>query len=189
MGTGTFWITGDEEADKLLAEDPLALLIGMLLDQQVPMEWAFVGPYRLKERLGGSLDAAKIGAMDDEEIEGYFKQKPSLHRFPGSMAKRARDLCAYLVEHYDGDAAAVWETAEDGATALERLKDLPGFGDEKSRIFLAVLGKRLGVAPQGWEEAAAPFSDETPRSVADIDSPELLEEVRAWKKQRKGKKT
>lgn len=185
--TATFYVTGDEEADRLLATDPLALLIGMLLDQQVPMEWAFMGPYRLRERLGGELDAARIAAMPEGEVEELFKEKPALHRFPSSMARRTRDLCRHLVEHYDGDAARVWGTAGSGGELLERLEELPGYGEEKAKIFLAVLGKRLGVAPDGWQEAAAPFSDDTPRSVADIDSPEALEAVRRWKKQQKAK--
>ncbi len=184
----TFYVTGDDDADRLLDEDPLALVIGMLLDQQIPMEWAFMGPHRLQERLDGELDARRIAGMSDDEIETVFKEKPALHRFPGSMAKRCRDLCAHLVEHYDGDAAAVWETAADGGELLGRLTDLPGYGEEKSKILLAVLGKRFGVAPDGWAEAAAPFGDDQPRSVADIDSEESLQEVRAFKKRNKGKK-
>lgn len=183
----TFYVTGDADADRLLADDPLALMIGMLLDQQVPMEWAFMGPFRLRERLDGELDAKRIAGMNDDEIEAVFKQKPALHRFPGSMGKRCRDLCAHLVEHYDGDAAKVWETADDGEDLLGRLTELPGYGEEKARIFLAVLGKRLGVAPDGWEEAAVPFSDDQPRSVADIGSEESLQEVRAFKKRNQGK--
>lgn len=184
----TFYVTGDHDADRLLDEDPLALVIGMLLDQQIPMEWAFMGPYRLKERLGGELDAQRIAGMSDDEIEAVFKEKPALHRFPGSMAKRCRDLCAHLVEHHSGDAAEVWRSADDGQELLDRLTALPGYGEEKARILIAVLGKRLGVAPDGWEEAAAPFSDDQPRSVADIDSEESLQEVRAFKKRNKGKK-
>jgi uncharacterized HhH-GPD family protein len=163
----------------------LALLIGMLLDQQVPMEWAFGSPARLKQRLGGTLDATSIAAMDPEAFEAAFKGPPALHRFPGSMAKRTQALCAQLVEDHGGRAEALWEDAATGTELLGRLKSLPGFGDEKARIFLAVLGKRLGVQPPGWEEAAAPFSDERRRSVADAVSPEALEEVRAFKRERK----
>lgn len=177
--------TGDPQADRLLSDNPLALLIGMLLDQQIPMEWAFMSPYRLKERLGGTLDAHTIGAMADEEIEAVFRQKPALHRYPASMARRTRDLCRALAEDYDGDAARLWETADSGAELLRRLKKLPGYGDQKARIFLAVLGKRLGAAPDGWQEAAGPYADATPRSVADVDSREALEAVRAWKKRKK----
>jgi uncharacterized HhH-GPD family protein len=181
-------VTGDPEADQLLADDPLALLVGMLLDQQVPMEWAFRGPLTLRGRLGGRLDAAAIAAMDVDEFEALFRAKPALHRFPGSMGKRTHALCCYLVQEYGGDAAAVWTTAATGDELLERLRALPGYGEEKAKIFLAILGKRLGVAPPGWEEAAAPFSDATPRSVADIDSPESLQLVRAWKTEQKRKK-
>jgi uncharacterized HhH-GPD family protein len=180
-------VTGDPEADKLLAEDPLALLIGMLLDQQVPMEWAFKAPHTLKQRLGGDLDAGKIAAMPEDEVVGAFVAKPALHRFPGSMGKRAYALCRHLVDEYGGDAAAVWRDATSGDELLARLDALPGFGEEKSKIFLALLGKRLGVRPPGWEEAAAPFSDGTPRSVADIDSPETLARVRDWKRTQKAK--
>ena len=185
MGASTFFMTGDPEADGLLASEPLALLIGMLLDQQVPMEWAFGSPARLKVRLGGELDAVRIAAMDPGELEGAFRGPPALHRFPGSMAKRTQALCVALVDGYGGRAEALWEDAGTGAELLRRRKALPGFGDEKARIFLAVLGKRLGVRPPGWEEAAAPFSDERRRSVADAVSPEALEEVRAFKRERK----
>jgi uncharacterized HhH-GPD family protein len=185
VGAPTFFMTGNPEADDLLGSEPLALLIGMLLDQQVPMEWAFGAPARLKERLGGTLDATAIATMDPDDLLAAFKGPPALHRFPGSMGTRTQALCAALVEGYGGRAEAVWEGASSGAELLRRLKALPGFGDEKARIFLAVLGKRLGVQPPGWEEAAAPFSDERRRSVADAVSPEALEEVRAFKRERK----
>lgn len=180
-------ITGNPEADYLLETCPLALMLGMLLDQQVPMEWAFIGPYRLRERLGGTLDAATIAAMDPADLEAAFREKPALHRFPGAMAKRAQALCQHLVEGYDGRAEGVWADATSGAELLRRLRELPGYGDEKARIFLALLAKRLGVRPAGWEEAAAPFSDPTPRSVADIDSPEALQQVREWKRAQKAR--
>lgn len=180
-------ITGDPQADRLLSEDPLALVIGMLLDQQIPMEWAFMGPYRLRERLGGDLDAKRIAQLDEAELEALFRQKPSLHRFPASMARRTRSLCAFLVERYGGDAAGLWRTADSGSELLDRLRELPGYGDEKARILLALLAKRFGVAPAGWQEAAAPFGDDTPRSVADIDSPAALERVREWKRARKAR--
>jgi uncharacterized HhH-GPD family protein len=183
-------VTGDPESDSYLVDDPLALLVGMLLDQQVPMEWAFRGPFTLRERLGGGerLDAAAIAAMDPDDFEAVFKAKPALHRFPGSMAKRTHALCRHLVDEYDGDAAAVWTTAATGEELLGRLRALPGYGDEKAKIFLAILGKRLHLAPPGWEQAAAPFSDANPRSVADIDSPESFQRVRAWKTEQKRKK-
>ena len=188
MTSGTIPITGDEAADRLLVENPLALLIGMLLDQQVPMGWAFRGPLTLRARLGGSLDAETIAAMGPDKIEAIFRDKPAMHRYPGSMGKRTYALCAYVVEHYGGDAAAIWRDAPSGQETYRRLRELPGYGEEKSKIFLAILGKRLGQAAPGWEEAAAPFSDSTPRSVADVGSAESLERVREFKKARKAQK-
>lgn len=182
---GTLAVTGDAEADKLLNADPLALLIGMLLDQQIPMEWAFAGPHRLRERLGGSLDASMIAGMDPDAFVALVKGPPALHRFPASMGKRVQELCRFLVQEYDGDAAQVWEGAADGAELHTRLRALPGYGDEKAKIFIAILAKRFGVQPKGWQEAAGPFADSTPRSVADIDSPAALAQVREWKKARK----
>jgi uncharacterized HhH-GPD family protein len=182
MTEPTLPVTGDPEADKLLVDDPLALMIGMLLDQQVPMEWAFSGPLRLKQRLGGRLDAAEIAALDPAALEHAFKGPPALHRYPGSMAKRTQALCQHLVDHYGGDAAAVWTGVDDGRELRRRLQALPGYGAEKAKIFTALLAKRFGVRPTGWEEATAPFSDDQPRSVADIDSAETLQRVRSWKK-------
>jgi uncharacterized HhH-GPD family protein len=178
-------VTSNDEANKLLVSDPLALLIGMLLDQQVPMEWAFLGPHTLRGRLGGVLDAGAIAAMDPAELDERFRDKPALHRYPAAMAKRTHALCCALVEDYEGDAARVWTGAADGADLYRRLRALPGYGDEKAKIFIAILGKRMGVRPEGWEAAAAPFSDETPRSVADIDSPESFKRVRAFKQAKK----
>jgi uncharacterized HhH-GPD family protein len=187
MATATIPVTGDPAADELLASEPLALLIGMLLDQQVPMEWAFKGPHTLQERLGGTLDAGKIAAMSPDDLKDVFASKPALHRFPGSMATRTHALCTTIVEEYGGDPTRIWKGATSGDELLARLEALPGFGTEKSKIFLALLGKRLGVAPPGWEKASKPFSDATKRSVADIDSPEALAQVRAWKKAQKAK--
>jgi uncharacterized HhH-GPD family protein len=184
---GDLAVTGNPEADRLLNTDPFALLLGMLLDQQVPMEWAFNAPAKLKERLGGSLDPATIAALDPDALLAVFKGPPALHRFPGSMGKRAQELSASIVEHYGGRTEAIWEGVETGDELLRRLRALPGFGEDKSRIFLALLAKRMGVQPHGWKEAAGPFGDDTPRSVADIDSPETLAEVRTWKKQQKAK--
>jgi uncharacterized HhH-GPD family protein len=178
-------VTGDPEADRLLTHEPLALMIGMLLDQQVPMEWAFAGPLKLKERLGGRLDATEIAALDPGALLAVFKGPPALHRFPGSMAMRTQALCQRLVDDYGGDAAAVWVGVTDGRDLVRRVRALPGFGGEKSKIFTALLAKRFGVRPPGWEEAAAPFSDREPRSVADVDSAETLLKVRAWKKMMK----
>lgn len=179
-------VTGDPAADALLVENPFALLLGMLLDQQVPMEWAFRGPYTLNERLGG-LDPTAIAVMTPDAVEAAFKAKPAVHRFPGSMGKRAHALAQAIVDDYDGDTAKIWAGASSGAELYERLRALPGFGEEKSKIFIALLAKRLGVTPPGWEDAAKPYSDSTPRSVADIDSPETLARVRDWKRSQKAK--
>jgi len=183
---GDLAITGNPEADELLNTDPLALLIGMLLDQQVPMEWAFVGPYRLAERLG-TLDAAAIAAADPGELTAVFTAKPALHRYPANMAKRTQALCRHIVDHYGGDAARVWVGVRTGPELSDNLRSLPGYGDEKAKIFMAILAKRFGHTPSGWAELAAPFSDDTPRSVADIDGPDRLQQVRAFKKAMKAK--
>ena len=182
---GTLAVTGNPEADELLNTDPLALLLGMLLDQQVPMEWAFVAPSFLRDRLGDRFTAAGIATMDPDEFLVVAKGPRAIHRFPGSMAKRVQAVCAHLVEHYDGDAARLWDTADSGAELFRRLKALPGFGDEKAKIFTALLAKRVGVRPPGWEEAAGAFADATPRSVADVDSRESFTRVRAWKQEQK----
>ncbi|MCW2622485.1 MAG: HhH-GPD family repair protein, partial [Frankiales bacterium] len=163
----------------LLSRDPLALLLGMLLDQQIPMEKAFKGPWVLQERLGG-LDARVIAEHPD--FAAVMSEVPAVHRFPGSMATRVQALCRALVDDYDGEAAAVWEGVDTGAELLRRLKALPGFGDQKARIFVALLGKQLGIRPQGWREAAGAYGDEGAlRSVADVVSRETLLEVRAFK--------
>ncbi len=188
MAAPSIPITGDPAADALLVNEPLALLLGMLLDQQVPMEWAFKGPATLKERLGGSLDAVAIAAMDREEFVSICCEKPAIHRFPASMGRRIWDVCAHLVEHYDGDAAKIWKGVRSGDTLYERLREIPGYGEEKSKIFMAILGKRLGKTPAGWEAAAAPFSDAQPRSVADVADAESLQKVREWKKMMKAQK-
>src|SRR4051812_48225261 len=148
--------TADAEANRLLAEEPLATMLGMLLDQQVTMEWAFGAPLLLKRRLGvDHLDAAAIAAMDPELLDKVFRDKPALHRYPGSMAKRTHDLCRHLVEHYDGRAENMWTGVTTGEELLTRVQALPGFGKDKSRIFVGLLGKRLGVRPEGWELVAA----------------------------------
>jgi uncharacterized HhH-GPD family protein len=175
--------TGDAAADALLTENPLALLLGMLLDQQVPMEWAFGAPALLAQRLGGTLDARAIAQMDPVVLEEVFRTKPALHRYPGSMAKRTHALCAYLVEHYDGNAANVWTGARTGNELLERVLALPGFGNDKARIFVGLLGKRLDVRPPGWEEAAADWP-----SIADVDTYERVLEIREQKRAMKAAK-
>ncbi|MEV6314410.1 HhH-GPD-type base excision DNA repair protein [Streptomyces sp. NPDC051776] len=175
------------EADELLGRSPLAALIGMLLDQQVPMEWAFTGPYTIATRMGGDdLDAHEIAAYEPEAFADLLSTKPAVHRYPGSMAKRVQQLCQYLVEHYDGDAARVWREAADGKDLLARLNALPGYGKQKSQIFLALLGKQYGVTPDGWREAAGAYGEEgSHRSVADITGPESLSKVRAYKQEAK----
>lgn len=182
----TLTLTGDADADALLSDDPLALLIGMLLDQQVTMESAFAAPARLAERLGvDRLDAGAIAGMDPDRLEAVFREKPALHRYPGSMAKRVHGLCQWIVEHAGGDAARIWEDADTGDGLLATLKGLPGFGDQKARIFTALLGKQCGVTPAGWREAAGEYGEPGYRSIADVTSPETLEQVRAFKQARK----
>ncbi|MFK0173289.1 HhH-GPD-type base excision DNA repair protein [Streptomyces sp. NPDC090306] len=181
----TLHIAQDPEADELLGRSPLAALVGMLLDQQVPMEWAFKGPATVAARLGADdLDAHVIAAYDPEAFAALLSAKPAVHRYPGSMAQRIQQLCQYLVEHYDGDASAVWTGAGDGPDLLRRLKDLPGFGTQKAQIFLALLGKQLGVRPDGWREAAGDYgAPRAYRSVADITGPDSLAKVRAHKQE------
>jgi uncharacterized HhH-GPD family protein len=174
----------DAEADALISTDPLALLVGMVLDQQVPLEWAFSAPLRLKERLGGQLDPGQIAAMDPEAFTSAFAQRPALHRFPGSNAKRVQDLCRLIVDRYDGRTADIWTTAATGDELLARVRALPGFGEQKARIFVGLLGKQLGVRPPGWEQAAGRFGEPgTHLSVADITDGESLARVRAYKQQ------
>ena len=183
----TLHLAQDPAADALLGRSPLAALTGMLLDQQVPMEWAFKGPRTIADRLGAEdLDAHEIAATDPEAFAALLSEKPAVHRYPGSMAKRIQQLCQYLVEHYDGEAEAVWKDAGSGAELLKRLEDLPGFGRQKAQIFLALLGKRLGVAPAGWREAAGAYGEQDSyRSVADITGPDSLAKVRAHKQEMK----
>ena len=180
-------IAQDQAADELLSRDPLALLIGMLLDQQFPIERAFAAPRLLADRLGvDRLDAAALAAADPERLTALFQGPPALHRYPGSMAGRTQELACFLVEHYGGRPDALWADAPDGATLLRRLNELPGYGAQKSTIFLALLGKQLGVTPPGWREAAGRYGEEGSRcSVADITGPESLAEVRRFKKEQK----
>jgi len=184
---GTLYITGDKASDKLLNTNANALLIGMLLDQQVPMEWAFAGPATLKARLG-HLDPKKIAAMDVDEFVSICCEKPAIHRFPGSMGKRIHAVCEALVADYKGNAANIWTGVDDAGEVYRRLRELPGYGDEKSKIFLALLAKTQGVDLDGWREAAGKFGDDTPRSVADVHDEVSLGKVREWKKAQKAAK-
>jgi uncharacterized HhH-GPD family protein len=168
--------TGIDEADRLLAEDPLALLIGFVLDQQVQLQKAFSGPYELRRRVG-TLDAAELAAMDLSKLEAAFKERPALHRFPGNMARRTQALVAAIVAEYGGDAGAVWRDAEDGKELEKRLLGLPGIGEMKARTLVGILAKQFGVRPPGWE-AVAPQH----RSLGDVDSPEALAEYQAGKR-------
>ncbi|TAJ49238.1 MAG: Fe-S cluster assembly protein HesB [Herbiconiux sp.] len=177
-------ITGDATADTLLSTDPLALLVGMLLDQQVAMETAFEGPAKIAARIEGPFDAATLAAYDPEALEAVFRETPAVHRYPGSMAGRVQALCAALVDDWGGDASALWTTGEpDGADLLKRLKALPGFGEQKAKIFVALLGKQYGVQPDGWRAAAGAYGDEgSYRSVADIVDAASLTRVRETKR-------
>lgn len=176
-------ITGDTTADTLLTENPFALLVGMLLDQQIAMETAFAGPLKIAERTGAT-DADTIASMDPDAFLDAFRQTPAVHRFPGSMATRVQTLCQTLVDDWGGDATALWTQGDpDGAEVLKRLKALPGFGEQKAKIFLALLGKQYGYTGDGWREASAPYGEDGSfRSVADIVSPESLTKVREHKK-------
>lgn len=179
-------LSGDADADKLLGDDPLALLIGFVLDQQVPLERAFSSPRDLKDRLGGRLDASEIARMDPERLAAVFSERPALHRFPAANAKRVQDMCCLLVDEYGGSASKVWSTAASGEELLGRVRALPGFGEQKARIFVAFLAKQLGVRPAGWEKAAGKFGEKGSfLSVADITDKVTLGKVRAYKQQMK----
>jgi uncharacterized HhH-GPD family protein len=174
--TDRLHFSGDEDADRLLVADPLALLIGFVLDQQVPLQKAFSGPLELTRRIG-ALDARTIATMDPERLDTAFRERPALHRFPGNMAKRTRELCAAIVETYDGDARRVWSEATSGKDLHDRLIALPGIGPMKAGTIVAILGKQLGVRPAGWE-AYAP----THMTLGDVDSPEKLSTYQAGKR-------
>jgi uncharacterized HhH-GPD family protein len=182
-------ITDDPAADELLTSDPLALLVGMLLDQQVAMETAFAGPLKIKERLG-AFDAATIASQDEDAFVGLCRTSPAVHRYPGSMAGRIQTLSRAIIDDWHGDAAAIWIDGDpDGPEVLRRLKALPGFGEQKAKIFLALLGKQRGLTASGWREAAGAYGEDGSfRSVADITSPESLAKVRATKQAAKAAK-
>ena len=177
---GDLYITGDDEADGLLNHDPAALIVGMLLDQQVPMGWAFAGPLTIRRRLG-HLDVARIAALDEHELVQVCCAKPAIHRFPAVMGSRIHAMCSVLTEHYEGDVERLWADAPTGNELYRRLRELPGFGDEKARIFIALLAKRFGVRPDGWQQAAGVFADDEPRTIADCHDDVSLAAVREWK--------
>lgn len=186
MSTAELHLTGDAAVDRLLSDDPNALLIGMILDQQVPMEKAFSGPSVIAERMGGRFDVRAIAELDVEDFVAICSQRPAVHRFPGSMGKRVHDVCRALVDEYDGDAGTLWRTAPDGADLKRRLAALPGLGDQKASIFVALLGKQCGVTPPGWREAAGRYGEDGVfRSVADITDADSLAKVRETKKAEK----
>jgi uncharacterized HhH-GPD family protein len=183
----TLHLTGDAAADALLDSNPFALLVGMLLDQQVPMETAFAGPKKIADRIGG-LDPREIAVYDPDKFAALCSETPAIHRFPGSMAKRIQTLAQIIVDRYDGDAAALWTAGDDpdGPEVLRRLKALPGFGEQKAKIFLALLGKQYGVTPNGWRAAAGDYGKAgTHLSVADVVDAGSLEQVRSYKKRMK----
>lgn len=177
------WLTGDPDADRLLEDDPFALLLGMLLDQQVPMEVAFAGPLKIRERLG-SLDPHAVADADPDEFARLCATPPAVHRFPGSMAGRVQAVARAVADEYDGDVTRLWSDGDpDAREVLRRLQALPGFGRQKAQIFLALLGKRRGVTPEGWREVAGDYGDEgARRSIADVTDEASLLEVRATKK-------
>jgi uncharacterized HhH-GPD family protein len=183
------WLTGDIEADQLLTEDDNALLIGMVLDQQVPMEKAFSGPLVLAQRMGGQLDVAAVAAMSEDDFVALCSRPPAIHRFPAAMAKRVRQLCQVLIEDYDGQATNIWKDARSGNEVKANLERLPGFGSDKAAIFTAVLGKLRGITPDGWRVAAGYYGEpNTFRSVADIMDSDSLQKVRETKKSVKAAK-
>ncbi len=178
----TLWLTGDAAADRLLDTDPFALLVGMLLDQQVPMETAFAGPAKIADRMGG-FDVRRIAEVAPDEFVALCSTPPAVHRYPGSMAGRIQSVARTVVETYSGDVTRLWtDGSPDGATVLRRLKALPGFGDQKARIFLALLGKQRGVEPDGWREAAGAYGEQgSTRSIADVTDQDSLLRVRETK--------
>ena len=188
MAKTAIHLSGDKDADALLSKDPLALLIGMVLDQQIPLERAFWAPAELARRMGRPLDAGTIASMDPEKFAAFFKERPALHRFPGSMAARVQAVCHIVADEYGGKTAALWSRQPDGDALVQRLATLPGFGKQKARIFGALLGKQLGVQPAGWRAATSPFgADGSYLSVADITDAESLAKVRAHKQEMKAR--
>jgi uncharacterized HhH-GPD family protein len=177
-------ITGDDHADQVLSGDPFALLVGMMLDQQYPMEHAFRGPAKVLDRFG-SLDPAAIAAADPAEFKALCSTPPAIHRFPGSMAERLQTLAAIVVERYDGHAERIWTEASSGADLLKRVMELPGFGRQKAQIFTALVAKQLDVRPEGWQQAVGDYALDGYRSVADVVDPASLQKVRDFKQEKK----
>ncbi|GAB3783858.1 HhH-GPD-type base excision DNA repair protein [Nocardioides ungokensis] len=177
-------ITGDDHADQVLTDDPFALLVGMMLDQQYPMEHAFRGPAKVLDRFG-SLEPARIAGADPEEFAALCATPPAIHRFPGSMAARLQALAALVEEKYDGRTERLWNEAATGKELLARVMELPGFGKQKAQIFVALLAKQLDVRPEGWEQAVGAYAEDGHRSVADVTDGESLQKVRDYKKQKK----
>jgi uncharacterized HhH-GPD family protein len=180
----TIHITGDAAADQVLSDDPFALLVGMMLDQQYPMEHAFRGPAKVLDRFG-TLDPAAIASADPEKFAELCSRPPAVHRFPGSMAARMQALAALVVERYDGDAANLWAGVDSGKELLRRVMELPGFGKQKAQIFVALLAKQLDVRPDGWEAAVGAYAEDGYRSVADVVDEQSLQKVRDYKKEKK----
>jgi uncharacterized HhH-GPD family protein len=182
--TPTLHLAQDERADALLARNPFALVVGMLLDQQIPMEWAFTGPATIVARMGlEDLDPAAVARFDPEAFVALMTGPPAVHRYPRSMGARVQKLAAFVVDRYDGDVSRAWTEARSGAELRSRLAELPGYGDQKARILVALLGKQFGVRPDGWREAAGPYGEEgSRRSIADVVDAESLAEVRDYKR-------
>lgn len=180
------WLTTDDEANRILDTDPFALLVGMTLDQQYPMEHAFAGPKKIADRMDG-FDIAKIAAADPQAFENLCATPPGIHRYGRSMARRVQELAKTITAEYDGNAANIWTRDNpDGAEVFRRLKALPGWGDMKCKIFIALLAKQRGIQPDGWEQAAGHYADDDARrSIADVTGPDSLQEVRAFKKAEK----
>jgi uncharacterized HhH-GPD family protein len=181
---GDLAVTGDDDADALLNTDANALLFGMLLDQQVPLEWAFRGPDTLRRRLG-HLDPVRIASIAEDDLVAAACERPAIHRFPAAMARRIQAVSLALVDDWGGDSAAIWADGPDARTLARRLRALPGFGPEKTKIFVALLAKRFDIRPDGWEQVAGVFADEQPRTIADCGGPDGLAAVRAWKASQK----
>lgn len=177
--------TDDDDANQLVNDDPFALLIGMLLDQQISINWAFQGPLRLSERLGERFTACAMASMDEKTLVDAFCAKPAVHRFPAVMARRAHELATFLCDAYGGEVEQLWAEVGTGDELFARLRALPGFGDEKAKILLAILAKRFGIQPDGWETNAGAFSDDQPRSAADADGPKSRAAIVAWKKRQR----